>query len=46
LGEEEAAKSIENAVINVIKNKLKGVNVGTMGCSTTEVGNFIVEDIK
>ncbi len=46
LGEEEAAKSIENAVINVIKNKLKGVNVGTMGCSTTEVGNFIVEDIN
>lgn len=46
LGEEEAAKSIENAVINVIKNKLKGVNVGTMGCSTTEVGNFIVEAIN
>jgi 3-isopropylmalate dehydrogenase len=46
LGEEEAAKSIENAVINVIKNKLKGVNVGTMGWSTTEVGNFIVEDIN
>jgi 3-isopropylmalate dehydrogenase len=46
LGEEEAAKSIENAVINVIKNNLKGVNVGTMGCSTTEVGNFIVEDIN
>ncbi len=26
LGEEEAAKSIEEAVINVIKNKLKGVD--------------------
>ncbi len=45
LGEEEAAKSIENAVINVIKNKLKGVDAGKMGCSTTEVGNFIVESI-
>ena len=45
LGEEEAAKSIENAVINVIKNNLKGVDAGKMGCSTTEVGNFIVESI-
>ncbi|MEE8190169.1 MAG: isocitrate/isopropylmalate family dehydrogenase, partial [Candidatus Scalindua sediminis] len=46
LGEEEAAKSIEESVINVIKNKLKGVDAGKMGYSTTEVGNFIAEGIE
>jgi 3-isopropylmalate dehydrogenase len=46
LGEEKAARSIENAVINVIRNKLKSVDAGKMGYSTTEVGNFIVESIK
>ncbi len=45
LGEEEAAKSIENAVIKVIRSRLKGVDAGKMGYSTTEVGDFIAESI-
>ena len=46
LGEEGAAKSIENAVIKVINSKLKSVDAGKMGCSTVEVGNFIAESIE
>jgi 3-isopropylmalate dehydrogenase len=46
LGEEEAAKSIEDAVIKVVGTKLKGVNAGMMGYSTTEVGDLIAESIK
>jgi len=45
LGEEEAAKSIEDAVIKVVGSKLKGVNAGQMGYSTTEVGDLIAESI-
>jgi 3-isopropylmalate dehydrogenase len=46
LGEEEAAKSIEDAVIKVVGTKLKGVNAGEMGYSTTEVGDLIAESIS
>ncbi len=45
LGEEDAAKSIDDAVIDVVGNKLKGVNAGQMGYSTTEVGDLIAESI-
>jgi len=45
LGEDTAAKSIENAVIDVVVNKLKGVNAGQMGYSTSEVGDLIAESI-
>ena len=45
LGEEEAAKSIDDAVIDIVGNKLKGVNAGQMGYSTTEVGDLIAESI-
>jgi 3-isopropylmalate dehydrogenase len=45
LGEEEAAKSIEDAVIKVVGTILKGVNAGKMGYSTTEVGDLIAENI-
>ena len=45
LGEEDAAKSIENAVIEIVGNKLKGVNAGQMGYSTTEVGDLVAECI-
>ncbi|MGR3319179.1 MAG: 3-isopropylmalate dehydrogenase [Candidatus Anammoxibacter sp.] len=46
LGEEDASRSIENAIINVTKNKLKGVEAGKMGFSTTEVGDLISESIE
>ncbi len=45
LGEEDAAKSIDDAVIDVVGNKLKGVNAGQMGYSTTEVGDLIADSI-
>jgi 3-isopropylmalate dehydrogenase len=45
LGEDKAAASIERAVIDVIGNKLKGVNAGQMGYSTSEVGDLIAESI-
>ncbi|MDP6924087.1 MAG: 3-isopropylmalate dehydrogenase [Candidatus Scalindua sp.] len=45
LGEDDAAASIEKAVIDVVGNKLKGVNAGKMGYSTTEVGDLIAESI-
>ncbi|MGR3310418.1 MAG: 3-isopropylmalate dehydrogenase [Candidatus Brocadiales bacterium] len=45
LGEEEAAKSIERAVIKVTSQKLKSLDAGKMGYSTTEVGDLVVEAI-
>lgn len=45
LGENTAAASIERAVIDVVGNKLKGVNAGQMGFSTSEVGDLIAESI-
>ena len=45
LGEDEAAASIERAVVDVVGNKLKGVNAGKMGYSTSEVGDLIAESI-
>ncbi len=45
LGEDDAAAAIEKAVIDVVGNKLKGVNAGKMGYSTTEVGDLIAASI-
>ena len=45
LGEDKAAAAIERAVIDVVGNKLKGVNAGQMGYSTSEVGDLIAEGI-
>ncbi len=45
LGEGDAAAAIEKAVIDVVGNKLKGVNAGKMGYSTSEVGDLIAESI-
>src|SRR3989344_4225772 len=45
LGEEKASQAIENAVIDVTKNKLKSLAAGKMGFGTTEVGDLVVERI-
>jgi 3-isopropylmalate dehydrogenase len=45
LGEDKAAASIEKAIIDVVGNKLKSVNAGKMGYSTSEVGDLIAESI-
>jgi 3-isopropylmalate dehydrogenase len=41
LGEEEAARQLENAVIEVVSKKLKSLAAGRMGYSTTEVGDMV-----
>ncbi len=43
LGETAAAKCIENAVAKVCKEKLKSLNAGQMGYSTSEVGDLVAK---
>jgi 3-isopropylmalate dehydrogenase len=43
LGEEAAAKKIEDAVKFVTANKLKSLAAGKMGYSTSQVGDLVVE---
>ncbi len=45
LGEDEAAKSIEDAVIKVARDKLQTLGAGKMGYSTSEVGDLVVENL-
>lgn len=45
LGETEAAKAIEDSVMNVTANKLKSLAAGRMGYSTTEVGDLVAEGV-
>jgi len=41
IGEDEAAKAIENTVISVTREKIKDLGAGRMGYSTTEVGDLV-----
>jgi 3-isopropylmalate dehydrogenase len=43
LGEEEAAKKIEDAVMKVVRNDVKSLTAGKMGYSTSEVGDLVVK---
>jgi 3-isopropylmalate dehydrogenase len=45
LGEEEAGKFIEDAVKFVTGNKLKSMQAGRMGYSTSEVGDLVAEKV-
>jgi 3-isopropylmalate dehydrogenase len=45
LGEEEAAQKIEQVVMFVTGNKLKSLQAGKMGYSTSEVGDLIAEKV-
>ncbi len=45
LGEETAAKAIENAIMDVTANKLKDMGAGKMGYSTTQVGDLVAERV-
>jgi 3-isopropylmalate dehydrogenase len=45
LGELAAAKAVEDAVIKVVKTKLKSLGAGKMGYSTSEVGDLVVENL-
>jgi 3-isopropylmalate dehydrogenase len=45
LGEEKAARAIEEAVKNVTSTKVKSLAAGKMGYSTTEVGDLVAERV-
>jgi 3-isopropylmalate dehydrogenase len=45
LGEQKAARAIENAVIKIVKTKLKSLAAGKMGYSTSEVGDLVVANL-
>ncbi|MBI4974598.1 MAG: 3-isopropylmalate dehydrogenase [Candidatus Omnitrophica bacterium] len=45
IGEEEAAKAVEDSVIKVVQTKLKNLAAGKMGYSTEEVGDLVVDNL-
>ncbi|MBN1788639.1 MAG: 3-isopropylmalate dehydrogenase [Sedimentisphaerales bacterium] len=45
LGEDKAAKKIEDAVKFVTANKMKGMAAGKMGYSTSEVGDLVATEV-
>jgi len=45
IGEVQAAKEVEDAVIKVVKEKLKSLSAGKMGYSTSEVGDLVVKNL-
>lgn len=45
IGETRASKEVEDAVISVASKKLKSLNAGKMGYSTSEVGDLVVKNI-
>ena len=46
LGEEEAAKAVEDAVKTVVSKHLKSLSAGKMGYSTSEVGDLVADYVK
>jgi 3-isopropylmalate dehydrogenase len=45
LGEEKAAKAIEQAVIGIVNKDLKSLAAGKMGYSTTQIGDLVVKNL-
>ena len=45
LGEEKAARGIEEAIMKVVKQDVKSLNAGKMGYCTSEVGDLVVRYI-
>jgi 3-isopropylmalate dehydrogenase len=45
LGENQAAAKVEDAVIKIVRTKLKSLAAGKMGYSTSEVGDLVVENL-
>ena len=45
LGEDSAARAIEESIMDVTANKLKGMGAGQMGYSTSEVGDLVAEGL-
>jgi 3-isopropylmalate dehydrogenase len=45
LGEDAAAARVERAIVHVVSNKLKSLQAGAMGYSTTEVGDLVADAV-
>ena len=45
LGEEDAARKIEGAIMKVVKHDVKSLTAGKMGYTTSEVGDLVVKYI-
>jgi len=45
LGENKAAKAIEDTVINLVNKDIKSLAAGKMGYSTTEIGDLVVKKL-
>lgn len=45
LGETEAARAVETAIMDITANKLKDLGAGKMGYSTTGVGDLVAERV-
>ena len=45
LGEEEAARKVEEAIVEVVGTKLKSVAAGRMGYTTSQVGDLIADAV-
>lgn len=43
LGQAEAAKAIESAIMKVVKNDVRNLSAGKMGYSTSQVGDLVVK---
>lgn len=46
LGEIEASKAVEQAVMEVTSSKIRSLAVGRMGHSTSEVGDMIADGVS
>lgn len=46
LGQAEAAKAIESAIMKVVKNDVKNLSAGKMGYSTSQVGDLVVKYLQ
>ncbi|MCF7873885.1 MAG: 3-isopropylmalate dehydrogenase [Candidatus Omnitrophica bacterium] len=45
IGQEQAAKAVEDSVKKVVQEKLQSLGAGRMGYSTSEVGDLVVKNI-
>ena len=45
IGEEKAAQAVEDAVIKVVRTKLKSLGAAKMGYSTSKVGDLVVKNL-
>ena len=46
LGEESGGRQVEEAIKKVVKNDIKSMDAGRMGCSTQEVGDLVARYIS